>query len=655
MTPPEPQVDNTQPEGFSPPPFHPSQIETPCSRAAEGFVRRGITPIPVVYKSKKCIIPDWYTAYEYKPQHFRGQTNIGILTGVRSGGLKDIDVDCLEALTLTHYLPVTTLRWGRLSKPLSHHLYRVRGSLENKSFQDPVDGKMLIELRGDGQMTVAPTSTHESGEKVEYETNGEPTEVDADDLSWSVSCIAAASLFARHWPEPGTQKVAMALDGMLLLGGWSEADVTTMVEMICRAAGDKKLDKRLTAITSTVRSIAEGGKVTGYTRLCELLGKPVVDKFVEWLGLNVGPTKATSIDRASRGELQPSFRRLHEVELEQVRYLWHGRIPYGKITVICGNPGDGKSVLTIDIAARLTTGNTMPDGTGGPTGSAVFIIGEDGVADTFKPRFLRAGGDDTRVIVVDSAVNSKGERIHLKLDQHLEVIRAAINQMNDPNTLMVVDPLNAYLGRADGQKDQDLRAVLSPLSKIAEETGACILVVNHLLRSVTGRAINKVGNSTGLVGAARATFLVGRDPQDDDRRILASVKQNLSRGSKSLAYRVVADDEDAAPYIVWEGESDFTADDLIAPPQTHEQKSAFDDAFEFLKDYLQDGPKNSRDVYEKGQTCGHSRATLTRASRSDHFEKVKLGMKDGWCWMLKGQLIPSSFTEADLNDNGPEM
>jgi AAA domain/Bifunctional DNA primase/polymerase, N-terminal len=646
------QVDNTQPEGFSPPPFHPSQIETPCSRAAEAFVQRGITPVPVLFKTKKCSIPDCYNTYEYKPQHFRGQTNIGILTGVRSGGLKDIDVDCLEALTLTHYLPVTTLRWGRLSKPLSHHLYRVRGSLENKSFQDPLDGKMLIELRGDGQMTVAPPSTHESGEKVEYEMNGEPVEVDADDLSWSVSCIAAASLVARHWPEPSTQEVAMALAGMLLRGGWSEADVTTMFEMLCVAAGDKNLAKRLTAITSTVKSISENEQVTGYTRLCERLGKPVVDKFVEWLELKNAATPQPSSDRTKSSGLKPSIRRLHEVEPEEVRYLWSGRIPYGKISLISGNPGVGKSILTIDLAARLTRGEPMPGGFDSVLGSVAFLVGEDGVADTLKPRFMRAGGDDTRIsiLILDGAQNTKGELSHIRLDQHLDVIKKTILHLEDPNVMLVIDPLNAFLGKADGQKDQDLRDVLSPLSKIAEETGAAIIIVNHLLRSVTSSAINEIGGSTGLIGAARAGFMVGKDPQDDERCILAAVKQNLSRGSKSLAYRVVADDEYSAPYIAWEGECDYTADDLNAPPQTHDQQSAFDDAVEFLRDFLQDGPKSAQDVYAIGKTFSHSRATLTRASKNGEVEKVKLGMKDGWCWMLKGQLIPSSFTGVEVND-----
>ncbi len=208
---------------------------------------------------------------------------------------------------------------------------------------------------------------------------------------------------------------------------------------------------------------------------------------------------------------------LSDVKPERVSWLWPGRLPLGKLTVLDGDPGKGKSTLSLDLSARLTRGDIMPDGSGGGFPAGVVILsGEDGLADTIVPRLIAAGADLSRVVALASCPDSEGDGEHPPvLPDDLPTIRAAIARVGAK--LAIIDPLMAYLSDGtNSHKDQDIRRVLFRVAALAEETGAAVLVVRHLNKATGGVALYRGGGSIGIIGAARSGLLVAADPDDEN-------------------------------------------------------------------------------------------------------------------------------------------
>jgi hypothetical protein len=175
------------------------------------YVRRAWAPVPIPTRAKAPKIRGW-PALRIKeadvPRYFDRECNVGILLGEPSNGLVDFDLDCPEAIRLApKHLPPTGATFGRASKPSSHWLYRIEGSAPTIKLKDPLTGKMLVELRGDGgQQTVFPGSVHEGGETIEWAEGGEPSTVDYLALCQAAKTLAAACLIRRYFPEAKDQE-----------------------------------------------------------------------------------------------------------------------------------------------------------------------------------------------------------------------------------------------------------------------------------------------------------------------------------------------------------------------------------------------------------------------------------------------------------------
>ncbi len=207
---------------------------------------------------------------------------------------------------------------------------------------------------------------------------------------------------------------------------------------------------------------------------------------------------------------------------QRVAWLSPGRIPLGRLTVLDGDPGLGKSTVTLDLAARVTTGRPMPNGAPGVGGGVVILSAEDGVADTIRPRLDAAGAACARVRVVgvDHAL--------LAIPGDLPELERAIADVGP--VLVVVDPLSAYLGATvNSWRDQDVRRALGPLAGLTERTGAAIVVVRHLTESGGASPLYRGGGSIGIIGAARSGLLVAPEPDDDARRVLAPRRRTSRR------------------------------------------------------------------------------------------------------------------------------
>jgi len=325
---------------------------------------------------------------------------------------------------------------------------------------------------------------------------------------------------------------------------------------------------------------------------------------------------------------------LSTVSPEEVEGFWEGRIPLGKLTVIDGDPGTGKSTLTLDLAARASRGGPMPDGGTyrDPVG-VVILSGEDGLADTIVPRLLAAGADLMRIIALTECPDAQGEETHPPvLPDDLGVIREAIVRVEAK--LLIIDPLMAYLGSdTNSHRDQDIRRVLFQVAALAEETGVAIVVVRHLNKASGGVALYRGGGSIGIIGAARSGLLVAVDPDDEDRRVLASTKSNLGPRPESLSFYLEASDGEPA-HVVWDGTSAHDANALLAAPSTGEERLAIDEAQEFLLTVLAEGPVACTQVVTEARGAGLSERTLRRAKAALGIESHKPDMRSPWIWTL---------------------
>ena len=314
------------------------------------------------------------------------------------------------------------------------------------------------------------------------------------------------------------------------------------------------------------------------------------------------------------------------------------------MVVLGGQPGMGKSQIAIALAAAITTGAGLPDGsklTG--TGSVIILANEDDASRTIRPRLDAAGADITKVHIVEGVAREGQQVDHFQLDTDTHDLRDKADEIGDVK-LIIIDPPSAYLGpKVDAYKESDVRRILAPLGKLANDTGALVLLVVHLNKRSDGGAQQRFGGSTAWIAAPRAAFIVGKK-EAPDRRFMLPVKNNLGNDSKGFEYRVAEklikyrNGPIKAPHIEWLGISYLSASELLDPPKT-KAHSASDEAQDFLRRELAAGPKSAVDIKVSATAAGISSATLNRA-------KGLMGIstrKDGasWYWSLPVRACPS--------------
>lgn len=379
-------------------------------------------------------------------------------------------------------------------------------------------------------------------------------------------------------------------------------------------------------VASNLKGIASEVKIV------ELHGLPEKGDVKEWVAQGGTKEKLIKIinETPEWVDNNPGFIRLDTVASEKVSWLWLGFIPLGKITLIDGDPGLGKSLFSIDLIARITSKQNMPDGSPGINGGAVLLQIEDGLADTIVPRLEVAGGNKSRVIALRGVQTPDGS-LRFPTVEDVEAISKAIHQVRAK--VVVIDPLMGFLnGKYNSWKDQDIRQALSPLVMMAEKEEVAVIVIRHLNKANHSNAVYRGGGTIGIIGVARAAYLIAKNPNDEQKRIFAPVKNNLTALPNSLAY--VIENINGIPRITWEGMSNHTANDLLLVPTSQEEISAIDEAKEFLEDLLSDGAVKSKEVIKQAGAVGIYPKTLQRAKKSLGVISSKSGFEGNWTWAL---------------------
>jgi AAA domain len=325
---------------------------------------------------------------------------------------------------------------------------------------------------------------------------------------------------------------------------------------------------------------------------------------------------------------------MSDVVPEEVQWLWGGRIPLGKLTVLEGDPKGGKSTIGLDLAARVTTDGTMPDGSrsdlDGPS-NVVLMTAEDGLADTVRPRLDLAGADSCRVHAWEAVFEESPGGLRLP-SLPLDVVRLEALVTELAAKLVVVDVLAAYLGeRVDSHHDADVRRALAPLAKMAERTGAAVVVLRHLNKAGGTKAMYRGGGSIGISGQARSILLAGLDPGDEtkQRRVLAVTACNLAATAPSLSYELVAESPRAPVRIAWTGSSTLSADELLIDPGSEDERSERKEITALLTSWTKDRPIAVDEVKRRLRAAGlnPNDKTIQRARRD---AGVEVGSPSGF-------------------------
>lgn len=345
------------------------------------------------------------------------------------------------------------------------------------------------------------------------------------------------------------------------------------------------------------------------------------------------------------------------VQPERVSFLWPGRLAAGKPTMLDGDPGLGKSTAALDIAARITTGRPLP----GCTASAeprgvVLLSAEDGAADTIVPRLVANGADLGRVFIMQG-VAVDGMIDPVTLPDALPAVEAAIRAQDA--ALLIVDPLMAYLGAdTNAHRDQDVRRALAPLAALLDRTGCAGLLIRHLNKAQASAALYRGGGSIGIIGAARFGLLVARDPEDDAARILAPTKCNIGPEPPALRYRLEGVPDSDAARVVWDSEpvNVNAAGLLAATGDGEEERSALQEACDWLTDYLSLGARPASDIFKDARKDGHRDATLKRAKQRRGVQSQREGFGPGSrvVWFLPERPPYDGGADATIEDQGPK-
>lgn len=319
-----------------------------------------------------------------------------------------------------------------------------------------------------------------------------------------------------------------------------------------------------------------------------------------------------------------------------IKWLWPGWLPEGKLTLLAGSPGTGKTTLALAIAATITTGGIWPDGGACERAGDVLIwSGEDDPSDTLVPRLIAAGANLDRVHFVSNVCDESGEIQPFDPSRDVPLLAERLAGM-DGVRLLVVDPIVSAVS-GDAHRVNDVRRNLQALVDMAARHQCGVLGITHFSKGTKGSSpAERVIGSQAFVALARMVLVAGKD-EAAERRILARAKSNIAPDDGGVSYtlEMACAGDIQASRIVWGEMVDGSAREILGEvEQQDEERGPRQEAKDFLRGLLSDGPVNAKELRRDTDQAGFSWATIFRAGQELGVEKRKLGMKEGWLWAL---------------------
>lgn len=309
--------------------------------------------------------------------------------------------------------------------------------------------------------------------------------------------------------------------------------------------------------------------------------------------------------------------KMSDIEAQEIEWLWYPYIAYGKLAIVQGDPGDGKTTLILNLAAKLTKGEGLDENmkVTEPM-NVIYQTAEDGLADTVKPRLLQAGADCERVLVIDESEKSLS-----MLDERIEeaLIRTGAK-------VLILDPIQAYLGSGtDMNRANEVRNMTKRLAALAEKYKCAIILIGHMNKAAGNKAAYRGMGSIDFYAVARSVLLVGRVEGEPNIRAMVQIKNNLAEFGHAKAFRLSEEG------FRWLGDYEITADEVLGgyAPKINKLEQAKDLLRELSKE-LEKIESNS--IYDMAKEQNISKRTLENAKRE---MGIRAKRENGsWYWPL---------------------
>ena len=309
--------------------------------------------------------------------------------------------------------------------------------------------------------------------------------------------------------------------------------------------------------------------------------------------------------------------RMSEVQSQEIEGLWYPFIPYGKLTIIQGDPGDGKTTMVLNLAAKLSKGEALDENmkVTEPV-NVIYQTAEDGLADTVKPRLELAGADCERIIVIDESDKSLS-----MVDERLEqaIVRTGAR-------LLILDPIQAYLGGGmDMNRANEARDMTKKLGALAEKTKCAIILIGHMNKASGNKAAYRGMGSIDFFAVARSVLLVGRVEGESNTRAVVQIKNNLAAFGHPKAFALSEDG------FKWLGDYEITVDEVLGGITPKANK--MEQAKQMLRELAEtQSAVLSNEIFDRANELGISKRTLENAKKELGVQTRKIN--NAWYWEL---------------------
>ena len=330
--------------------------------------------------------------------------------------------------------------------------------------------------------------------------------------------------------------------------------------------------------------------------------------------------------------------RASTVKIKPIKWIWPGILAAGKFVLLAGDPGLGKSQVSLFICSVISNGGQWPVSGEiyNEKDNILILSAEDGNNDVIVPRLKAVKADLERIHIIEAVKTEDGKEKTFDLSNDVEKLEK-LAMLVDNVKMIIIDPISAYLGKIDSHRNTEVRNALNPVIKFCEEIGACLLCVTHLNKGGgSGNALSRVTGSIAFSAAARASFVITRDPDNPDRRLMLPLKNNLAKDTHGFAYKIEEKEVSGiiTTCVAWESDKiNLSAEEVLTTQGGKAENKLF--AEEFLREELKDGFEiPSNELYKRAEEHGISPKVLWNTKDKIGAKACKKGFNEGWVWYL---------------------